>query len=227
MELSKQTITNLLRKTFCGSEGMRVASDQLQAIAADVAARLTGQTHIQFYEPSGKPDARFTCRFSIGSPPPYYPGTRSGFYLRLDDHGRLVIVFNFSEFPVSSIDEVCAFVVACKQSLDRARALLEKQRSPEGLERAHALMVKRDKVRHLKAQAIIAHVNKLARQEQFDFYTQLDAVKITLCVKLSDRKRIDLQIPFTRINEALPKLGAAIHSLREIQALGIKFKVSS
>jgi hypothetical protein len=95
------------------------------------------------------------------------------------------------------------------------------------LERQQVLASKRHKVRELKSQAIIAQVKKLAKEEQFDFYAESDTQKLKLYVKLSAHECMELQIPFSKFQEALPHPHTTILGLRELYAGGIKFKLQA
>jgi len=95
------------------------------------------------------------------------------------------------------------------------------------LERKRALQAKRGKVRQLLAQAILAQVRKLAREERFDFMSESDAQKLKLYVKLSDEHAIELHIPFREFKQILPQLRSAIVALRQLYQSGLRFHVVS
>ncbi len=134
-------------------------------------------------------------------------------YVSEQEKARLVCTFAVTEprASVSDPDEIVAFVLHCKQRLARRQAL----------------QAKRDKVRHFQAQAIIAQVQQLAQEEQFDFMTETDRHKLKLFVKLSDSHCLELHVPFKRFQAMLPQLRTMIVSLRTLYASGMSFKIVS
>ena len=81
------------------------------------------------------------------------------------------------------------------------------------MDRKRALKAKRGKVRDLLAQAILAQVRKLAKEEKFDFMSETDAQKLNLFVKLSDDHAVVLHIPFKDFKQFLPQLRSVIVTL--------------
>ncbi len=75
-----------------------------------------------------------------------------------------------SPAPVSDIGEVVALVKAFLQRVDRQRAQA----------------AKRQKQKDLKVQAILAQVRKIAKEDGFDFATEVDSIKLKLIIRLSD-----------------------------------------
>ena len=116
-----------------------------------------------------------------------------------------------SQVVVSDIHEIVQFITHIKQRMARRQAQ----------------KAKRNKIRDLKAQAIIAQVKQLAKEDQFDFMTATDSQKLKLYVKLSDRDAIEIHIPFSKFQQILPQLRTTIASLRELHASGLRFKITS
>ena len=91
--------------------------------------------------------------------------------------------------------------------------------------RQKALKAQRGKVRELLAQAILAQVRKLAKEERFEFMSETDAQKLKLFVKLSDDHAVVLHIPFKDFKRLLPELRSAIVTLRQLYHNGIRFQI--
>ena len=159
--------------------------------------------------------SRTLCRFTIPEPDSGGHYWRSDeLRLEYDDDCRLTIhSYRFRESNqsafVSDVDEIKTFVRHVLQRYARRQAGARK----------------REKVREFKSKAIIAQVKKLAKQEQFDFATTNDTVKLKLFVKLSKRELIEISVPFNQFEKVLPKLRATIQSLRELYAEGLRFKI--
>ena len=83
---------------------------------------------------------------------------------------------------------------------------------------------KRQKQKDLKVQAILAQVRKMAKEDGFDFATEVDSIKLKLIIRLSDQDYFAILIPFNQFKEVLPKLRTAIQALRETYNSGVRFK---
>ena len=75
-------------------------------------------------------------------------------------------------------------------------------------------------------QAILAQVRKIAKEDRFDFATEVDSVKLKLIIRLSDQDDFAILIPFSQFKEVLPKLRTAIRALRETYNTGVRFKTN-
>lgn len=134
--------------------------------------------------------------------------------MEFDDESRLTIhSYQFRESRhsalVSDLDEIKQFV---RHVHDRYA-------------RRHAAAQKREKVRQFKSKAIIAQVKKLAKEEQFDFATSGDTVKLKLYVRLSKQDLIEISVPFKQFEKMLPKLRETIQALRILYDEGLRFKI--
>jgi predicted RNase H-like nuclease len=58
------------------------------------------------------------------------------------------------------------------------------------VDRQKAQAAKRQKQKDLKVQAILAQVRKMAKEDRFDFATEVDSVKLKLIIRLSDDRRL-------------------------------------
>lgn len=215
MGLQHRTIQKLMRENFPGTSPLVLEPSDREKVGADVRARLERFDGVDTKDYGWVPEQekpRVVCAFSIIEPEPhYYYSTRDTFRLLLDDAGRLTIRATGHDIsaPVSDLEEVVRFVRDCKRRLERHRAL----------------RARRGKVRDLLAQAILAHVRKLAKQERFDFMSETDERKLDLFVKLSDEHSVVLHIPFKDFKHLLPQLGPAIVALRQLYQSGIRFQV--
>jgi hypothetical protein len=215
MALQRSTIQKLLREGFPGAKPLVVEPAGRQKLGAEITARLEGIDGVDTKDSAWMPEEqkpRHVASFTLIDPEPYYYyGGRDSFRLLLDDANRLTITEGHASGSrlVSDVHEIVQFVHQCRQRLERKRAL----------------QAKRGKVRELLAQAILAQVKKLARQERFDFMSETDAQKLKLYVKLSDEHAIELSIPFRHFKQVLPQLRTAIVALRQLYQSGIRYHV--
>ncbi len=219
MGLQRITIQKLLRENFPGTNPLVVkpAAAAREKLGAEIKDRLSRFDGVDtkdavYLREEEKP--RHIASFSIIDPEPKYSYYhRDSFCLTLDDDNQLTIReyhhYAGRSALVGDLDEIVHFVQEFKQRLERQRA---KQ-------------VQRGKVRELLAQAILAQVKKVAKEERFDFMSETDAQKLNLFVKLSETHAIELNIPFKEFKKILPQLKAAIVSLRQMYQSGIRYHI--
>lgn len=219
MRLSTSTIKKLFREHFQAAPPWLVADMARDTLVETITRRVAGLPGLSLdrhrYYASEQERARYVCSIDLKRPgeDSYYRGTT--FQLLLNEPGAFTIQHDVHRqvtdtAVVGSPEQLVGFFMACL----------------EVLERQDALASKRQKVRDLKAQAMVAQVRKLAREEQFDFYTKTDSVKLTLYVKIADDESLELQIAFKDFATALPNLRSTIVALRALHKQGIKFKLS-
>jgi hypothetical protein len=216
MNINKQTIQKLFRENLTGEEKpWKILHDEIVETKNAIKKRLLSINGVQLKQVSygsSRRDAENEndiCTFSVKDD--HY---RSGydFRLKLDEYNHLVIKYSYSgSAHVASIDELIAFIKVLQIRIDRK--VTQKN--------------KRKKVREFKAQAIVAQVKKLAKEDKFDFYTQTDTVKLTLFIRLSDKECMEIDIPFNRFQEILPELREIIAAVRSVHVKGVKFKLNS
>lgn len=215
MRLHGSTIKKFFREHFTGSNPIKVTAAERKPLGKKIKQQLTGLNNIStkrhYHYLSHHQKKRFVCEFSLRDPSARYEHYSNNFQLIINEQDELTIKDYYAEAVVSSIDEILSFIATCQERLEEQKAKKSK----------------REKVRKLKAQAIIAQVKKLAREEKFDFFTETDSVKLKLYIKLSEQECAELHIPFKTFQDALPHLRAAILSVRELYGRGIKFKLKS
>lgn len=213
MPVPRTSIRKLFREHLSGKGSIRVKPEERERLGQEILQRLQrfdGVDTDRHRYVSGPDQNRIVCSFSLKDPSGGYYYYSNDFRLLVGDAGELIVKAGYyEEATVPSLDALEDFVLAC---LERLR-------------RRQALGAKRQKVRELKAQAVVAQVRKLARELEFDFMTQTDSQKLKLFVKLSDEQAVQLAIPFNKFEQILPQLRMMINSLRELYATGIHFKL--
>lgn len=219
MQVHSSTIKKLFREHFAAAQPWLVAHLDREALLATVTQRLAGLPGVRvdrhYYYASEQERARYVCSIELQRPGEVSYFSQTSLQLLLNEQGALTIQHTVyrrvtDTAVVASLEQLVTFLMACL----------------EALERQAGLATKRQKVRDLKAQAIVAQVKKLAREEQFDFYTKTDTLKLTLYVKIADDESLELQIAFKDFARALPNLRSIIVALRALHRQGIQFKLS-
>lgn len=214
MTLSTSTIKKLLHEHFPGAQPRRLDAAEKAAFTTTISQRLASLPGVKVNEYAYVPESQkapFVCSFTFAMPSQQYYFSYKRFALLVNERQELMLDAPGGSAVVSTIDELVAFATACVERLQRQQVLSSK----------------RQKVRDLKAQAIIAQVKQLARDEQLTFSTASDTHKLKLYVKLSARECIELHIPFAKFQDVLPHLRATILALRELHRRGIPFKLQS
>ncbi len=212
MSLSRPSIRKLFREHFPGEEPIYVAEGERKAVAAELLRPFDGDRWVETRESWMREGARdrYLRSFSIKDPDRGYYAENT-FHLVLDDDRLLTVKLSYGGLsaPISSGEELVAFVRECKRRLERRRAL-EKRR---------------EKVRGFKQAALVAQLKELAREQEFKFFTESSTVRVKLWIKLDDREAVEIHFPPKRTAEIMPRLPAVIRALKESHQAGVSFKV--
>jgi len=214
MSLRYPTVYKFMRENFSNENSIIVRRDQREQWIKEIRSRIIGLPNISFSteKPSyPRDDDGFLCSFTIHDPdyPRHSYKYANEFNVRVDARNRLILRGYSETVLLSTLDELVHFIAICNERLDRQVA----QR------------YKRKKIRGLKKQAVVTQVKKFAKAEKFDFTTREDTVKLELIVRLSEKDSLELQIPFNRFEQLLPKLATIIQSALSLYEEGVKFKM--
>lgn len=219
MSLRWQSVQKLLRDHIKGQDPLQVsqteALDFVKALIPQVET-LPGVTynpqcheHNRFHDPSAKPSETMCCCLLLQEVQERWYNDKTHLHFLNTPNQRLHLkLHGHQSEPISNSEEVIAFLRAFHARVEQQKAQL----------------AKRKKQRDLKLHAILAQVRKMAKEDQFDFATSADHVKLNLGVRLSEQDYFVIVIPFKQIKEVLPKLRPAIQALRETYNSGVRFK---
>jgi hypothetical protein len=217
MGLHRSTIRKPLREDFPGTRPLVVDRAGRAKLGAEIKARLErfeGVDTNDYISVSETEKPRLVASFTLKEPDHYYSYSNSSYLLVLDDADRLTIRQvhgNVAPDLVGDLDEIVRFVRHYQELQQRQRAL----------------RIRRGEVRELQAQAILAQVRKLAREERFAFMSEAAEHKQKLFVKLSEQHAVELHVPFKEFARVLPRLRSVIASLRQLYQDGIPFQIVS
>jgi hypothetical protein len=215
MALQQRTVQKMLREGFSGIQPLVVAATERKKLVAEVKSRLArfhGLDTKDYAYIREEEKGKLICPFTFVHADHYYQS--DSFRLILDAANRLTIEetrYRGGSALVSDLDEVVAFVRACQERLERNKVL----------------ETKRAKVRGLLSQAILARVRKLAKEQRFDYMSEIAPQKLKLFIKLSDEHALAVDIPFKHFKKHLPQLRTTIVSVRKLYKNGIRFQVVS
>ncbi len=226
MSITRRSLEKLLRDNISGSNPLEVSPEQAQELAEDFLARVEPLPGVQrndschYGRPSQvvpgsshqPPEDTFCCGVLLEESQDRWYRDRTHLHLLRSPDRRLWVKLGMarSQAPVSDIGEVVALVEGFLQRVEQQKAKA----------------VKRQKQKDLKVQAILAQVRKIAKEDQFDFATDVDSVKLKLIIRLSKDDYFVIEIPFKRFKEVLPNLRTAIQALREVYNSGVRFKTN-
>ncbi|MGK7925869.1 MAG: hypothetical protein AB4290_11585 [Spirulina sp.] len=213
----------LLRENISGENPLSVDSEQARELAEDLLARVeplpgvkrNDNCYRRFQGRSNadqSPTHDFCCCILLEESSDRWYRNETHLHLLGSPEQQLWVELGYerSPAPVSDIGEVVALIQAFLQRVDRQKAQA----------------AKRKKQKDLKVQAILAQVRKIAKEDRFDFATEVDSVKLKLIIRLSDQDDFAILIPFSQFKEVLPKLRTAIRALRETYNTGVRFKTN-
>ncbi|MEM7531087.1 MAG: hypothetical protein AAF639_02830 [Chloroflexota bacterium] len=216
MALPNNTIRKLLREQFPGDMPIMLDIGEIDEWETKIKDLIDGLRDVEvsklrtFF--AKDKDVRDICQLTIYDPGKrgYYDSTY--FYIHRDASGYLTIEGGNENEPayISDLEELTDLIAICQERLDRREAQQNR----------------RDRMRNLKIQAIIAQVKKIAKAEKFDFYFNNDDNKLNLYVCLSESESVELQIPFKQYQELIPNIAEAVQHIRRLKALGMKFKMT-
>jgi hypothetical protein len=213
MTLAIATLRKLLREHLPDEPGLKLAPEALAESVATLKDRLLALPGIEdvsgqrYYSGDRQKPLLVLALREPGTQ--IYDWRRTELELYSDPEQGLVLSVYGERKPVSDPQSIVALVRACQAALQRRRAN----------------DVKREKLRNLKSQAIVARIKSIAREDGFDFATQADRVKLKLYVRLGEREIMEILIPFKRFEEILPRLRETIADIRKLHADGIRFSI--
>ncbi|MGB0561395.1 MAG: hypothetical protein ACPGVO_06275 [Spirulinaceae cyanobacterium] len=223
MSITSRSLQKLLRENISGRDPLIVSPEQAQELAEDLLARVESLPGAERHD-NCHAHRPFPPRTATDEPPTktfcccvlleeasdrWYPRhTHLHLFRHLDQQLWVELGGERSPAPVSDLAEVVALAQAFHQRVEQQKAKA----------------AKRQKQKDLKTQAILAQVRKIAKEDQFDFATEVDSVKLKLIIRLSDNDYFAILIPFGQFKDVLPKLRTAIQALRETYSSGVRFK---
>ncbi|MCL2933303.1 MAG: hypothetical protein MGG11_13935 [Trichodesmium sp. MAG_R03] len=225
MSIRARSLQKLLRENIPGENPLSVDPEQTRELAEDLLARvepLAGAKrndncyHYRRFKEDSSPDQPPTnaiccCILLEESSDRWYQDQTHLHLLRSPEQQLWVeLGCERSPAPISDIGEVVALIQAFLQRVDQQKAQA----------------AKRKKQKDLKIQAILAQVRKIAKEDGFDFATEVDSIKLKLIIRLSDQDYFAIWIPFNRFKEVLPNLRTAVQALRETYNSGVRFKTN-
>jgi hypothetical protein len=85
--------------------------------------------------------------------------------------------------------------------------------------------LKKQKIRDLKTQGIVARLNEIAKEDGFKFYYHQIPTRVKLTVELPEKKLLRIDIPFSKFQEVMQQVRPFIKSSRELAATGLGFAI--
>ncbi len=106
-----------------------------------------------------------------------------------------------------------------------AQVRLVEAKFTEFFEEQHKQSLKHEKVRKLKTNSIVAHLEEIARADGFEYAYEQSTRQVTLFVKLSARDALSIRVPFSNFQEVMQRLRPSIQIVRELAEGGIVFQI--
>ena len=130
--------------------------------------------------------------------------------LRFDGKGRLCMDNYYAE-TYNPID-----LPSLQRVIDEVHNMLE-------IDEADKL--KKQKMRDLKTQGILAKLNEIAKEDGFKFHAEQIPTRVKLTIELPENKLLRIDVPFSNFQEVMQKMRPFIKNSREIAETGIAFTI--
>jgi hypothetical protein len=85
--------------------------------------------------------------------------------------------------------------------------------------------LKKQKMRDLKTQGILAKLNEIAKEDGFKFHAEQIPTRVKLTIELPENKLLKIDVPFSNFQEVMQKVRVFIQNSSEIAETGIAFTI--
>jgi hypothetical protein len=155
------------------------------------------------------------CCFKIISSSKYYCDQEFG--LVFGEQNELIIQDRrWLDSPVYHLQQI--YTLSDKMKLEYKR--LEKNYL-----KREGVRLKKQKVKDLKHQAIIAKINQIAKEDKLKFSVIEYTNKVKLIICLAHAEEMVIDIPYDKFQETLKNLRTTIQTIRELRESGITFEI--
>jgi hypothetical protein len=84
---------------------------------------------------------------------------------------------------------------------------------------------KKQKMRDLKTQGILARFNEIAKEDGFEYTHEQSTTKVILRVQLPKNKALLVDVPFSNFQEVMQNVRDLIKNIQELTTKGISFRI--
>lgn len=215
-DMLKDSVKALLSEYFSGQSPIQIDRSKRQMFAQQIRQLLSHLPYIEtdksFFQTNSNRPTSHILSFVINLPVDFDRLSRNfnEFTLVLNLQDEVELLYADIIVKVSSTEEILRLATACQQ-------LAEKQ---------HAEASKRQKIRHLKKQAILAQIKKLANEEGYTFSTLAgDSDEMSLYIQVGYDDMLVFKLPYQNYAEILAVIKPAIRTMQTLYAMGIDFRV--
>ncbi|RKZ82882.1 MAG: hypothetical protein DRR19_19950 [Candidatus Parabeggiatoa sp. nov. 1] len=220
--LHDSTIQKIFREHFKGEVPIVKSGSEKTVLISNVKPALSTNNGVEIKNPSSyykyknkNPDE--ICCFNIISSSKYYSDQEFG--LRFNDQNEFIIEDrHWLNSPVYDLEQIYTLFDKMK---------LEYNRLETNYLKREAVRVKKQKVKGLKHQAIIAKINQIAKEDKFKFCVMKYVYKVKLVIYLAQAEEMAIDIPYEKFQETLKNLRATIQTIRELRESGVTFQIRS
>jgi len=214
LSIPHSTIARLFRESFGQTQDalLLVGEQDREAFAEQVRQRIQGLELVQL-EPyrfgTDRKEIFVIARLRVKDPTVRYDYENNSFQLLTDAQHRLKFGDPREPVPVGDIEEIVRFAVLCQEAA--ARRVAQKK--------------KREKVRALRTQAVMAQVRQLVQSEGIEYTAETNQRGVKLYLNLDNKDCLELEIPFKGFEQALPHVREAVQALRALTDVNMRFRL--
>ncbi|MBI4819198.1 MAG: hypothetical protein HY791_23200 [Deltaproteobacteria bacterium] len=209
MSLAGPTLIKLARESFRGASPMVITERDLPDLRERIRALVEPIDWVTWDTRTGIHGREYFATFSIRDPDEASWRTEAILLSRAKEHLQLKVGFDVTAL-VSDLDEIRTFTREFKSRLERGRAL----------------RIKRQKIRNLKYEGVLAEIKRAAVLDEFDFITEILPHHVNLYVGLSGDRCLLIRIPFGSVQQTLSKIRPTIAKVRQLHADGVSFQIT-
>jgi hypothetical protein len=205
-------MAKILREHFVGETPVVTNISEQKALIASLKSKLKQIKNVDistYHHYRDEQESDLSCSFSI-SEKESYRFYSSSFTLKFNQQNELILSYYNEPTFVYELEQVYSFI----------------ERLKEEYENKNARGLRRKKINQLKQHAIIAKIKEIAKEEQFDFYTQEYQRKLKLTVRI-EGGIVEVDIPYKQFQDVLKELRSLLQTIKEIRKSGIHFKLKS
>ncbi len=205
MSINSRTIAKILREHFTGNTPIIKKGFEHTAFISSIKQQLKKINDVELSSYSSH-DSERKCLFSVMGEFSKYGDS---FTIEFNQANELIIDNYSNNAKIYKIEQIYTFIEKLKLEHENIKVR----------------RLKTEKINKLKQHAIVAKINEIAQEDQFDFYTLEYKTKVKLMVTVEGGKVLEVDIPYGKFQDILKDLRSFIMTVRELQKSGITFKL--
>ena len=137
-------------------------------------------------------------------------------YILFKENVAVVNSYKIKDTPFGSIDDIAKLVVEHQKEF-----VLQEERDKHKEDNSK----KRSKIKNLKYKAIIAKIEEIAENENFEYEMEALVSKVKLNIRLDKNEYLEISVPYSNYQEVLQEVTNAYHAILNLKQKNVPIKV--